>query len=268
LKPKAIPLKEEPDESSDNLDMFFTDVGGGSMEDVAETDGLDDEDADTNATREVKLYVVESGLIIYDGSGPLTQDLLDSAGIYLLTGNNEVYLWIGKDADPEKKSSSTRSAWYLHRHLSLPSTTAIVRIHEGLETAIFKQLFAAWNEVDEDAGYTDSRIAEIHRSADEEDQVEDGELSKHREFLLESVRTDLHSLHTGVEILQRGSFKTRPQEDKEWYIEKLTKAYNRVIGKLDMYMKTGETDKATEELITEYKDRVLGYKETLFHMST
>lgn len=219
----------------------------------------------------VELYVVESGTKIYDGSevdltGPLIQDLLDSAGIYLLTGNNEVYLWIGKDADHKKKTYSMGLAQRLLDKLSLPFK-AINRIPEGLEPAIFKQFFAAWNEVDEDADYTDSRIAEIHRSADEEDQVEDGELSKHREFLLESVRTDLHSLHTGVEILKGESFKTRPQEDKERYIEKLTKAYNRVIRKLDMYMKTGETDKATEELITEYKNVALRYKETIEYIS-
>jgi len=145
------------DEYSDNLDMFFTELGGGSMDDVAETDGLDDEDADTNATREVKLYAVEDGSEV---AGPLNQELLDSAGIYLLTGNKaEVYLWIGKDADSEKKSSSMKSAEQLLASLSLPSTSRIVRIPEGLETAIFKQLFAAWNEVDEDGGYTDSRIA-------------------------------------------------------------------------------------------------------------
>ena len=35
--------------------MFFTELGGGSMDDVVETDGLDDEDADTNATRQVDI---------------------------------------------------------------------------------------------------------------------------------------------------------------------------------------------------------------------
>ena len=75
------------------------------------------------------------------------------------------------------------------------------------------------------------------------------------------------SLSRGVRDLQLESFRTRPQEDKETIIEKLTDKCNKVIGQLDEYMKIAETDKATEELITQDKNRVLGYLETIRYIS-
>merc|ERR1712107_687630 len=36
----------------------------------------------------------------------------------------------------------------------------LVRVLEGLETAIFKQFFSVWNELDEEAGYPESKVAQ------------------------------------------------------------------------------------------------------------
>merc|ERR1712212_284162 len=103
-------------------------------------------------------------------------------------------------------------------------------------------------------------IKEIHRSADEEDLVEDGELSKFRD----SVRREIHYLDRALIPLKLRSVISRhDQEDKEKNIEILTNRCNRTIENLDKYMKTEETDQATEEWITEYKDTVLGYLKIL-----
>merc|ERR1712212_789817 len=104
-------------------------------------------------------------------------------------------------------------------------------------------------------------IKEIHRSADEEDLVEDGELSKYRE----SVRREILYLNRDLRDVKMGSVIARYDQswDKEKKIEMLTNRCNRMIEKLDKYMKTEETDQATEEWITECKDTVLGYLKIL-----
>jgi len=85
---------------------------------------------------------------------PLSQQSLDSQKVCVLYGGkNEIYVWVGKESEGSSK------IWSESFLQNAPKSSKIVRVGEGLETALFKQYFASWDETDDDAGL-DSRIAE------------------------------------------------------------------------------------------------------------
>ena len=84
--------------------------------------------------------------------------MLDNTDVFLLVdGGKNVFLWIGKAASKDEKLNAMNAT---ESYIKSADATTIVRVLEGLETAIFKQYFTAWNEIDKESE-TLSNIAGI-----------------------------------------------------------------------------------------------------------
>ncbi|XP_023327211.1 gelsolin, cytoplasmic [Eurytemora carolleeae] len=151
---------EVVDEFSENMDKFFSELGSGSVDDLQEAEEDTDEASDLTVLREKKMYV----LITFEfvSGPPFKQTMLDNTDVFLLVGGGtNIFLWIGKAASKEEKLAAMSAAEHFLKNSDIISSAArIVRILEGLETAMFKQYFTAWNEIDDDSPKTYSNIAD------------------------------------------------------------------------------------------------------------
>lgn len=80
------------------------------------------------------------------GRAPLTKDLLDTNDCFILDGETEIFVWVGKGATKEeRKESMIHAANYL-KQSGKPNWIPITRVAEGGETPLFKGKFKAWPE--------------------------------------------------------------------------------------------------------------------------
>lgn len=153
------------DEFSGNFDKFFDALGSGSLDTIPEV-GEDDSVVSMEAKQQTKLYVLRGDKFEEVGGVPLRQDMLDNTDVFLLVGGkNQLFLWIGRQADKEEKLAALKAGEQFIDDGNFQDGANLVRVMEGLETALFKQFFAHWNEVDGDEeegiGYfTESHVAQ------------------------------------------------------------------------------------------------------------
>jgi hypothetical protein len=79
--------------------------------------------------------------------GPLTRDLLERNGVYILDCEEEVYLWIGKYSSADIRSAALKLAEALIQH-SKSSWVQVVTVHDSNEPILFKSKFPGWVEND------------------------------------------------------------------------------------------------------------------------
>jgi len=129
-----------------NFDKFFETLGEGSMDEIPEDDG-DDEETSKMSKKTIKLYKIEDNSTSIVSEAPLKQEMLESDNAYIVYGGAEgIFVWIGKGASKEEKIKVFDVADKLIADNGLKKGTKITRVVEGIETAIFKQFFASWNE--------------------------------------------------------------------------------------------------------------------------
>jgi len=131
-----------------NFDKFFETLGEGSMDEIADEDG-DDEETSLMSKKTIKLYKIEDSEVTVVSESPLTQEMLESDNAFIVYGGAEgIFVWIGKGASKEEKIKVFDVADKLIADNGLSKGTKITRVVEGIETAIFKQFFVSWNEND------------------------------------------------------------------------------------------------------------------------
>ncbi|XP_031199965.1 villin-like protein isoform X2 [Mastomys coucha] len=99
----------------------------------------------------VRLYhVCEKGtdLVVQEvATRPLTQDLLQEAGCYLLDqGGFKIYMWQGRKSSPlEKKAALSRAVGFIQAK-GYPNYTNVEVVNDGSESTAFQQLFWTWSK--------------------------------------------------------------------------------------------------------------------------
>lgn len=99
----------------------------------------------------VRLYhVCEKGtdLVVQElATRPLTQDLLQEDGCYLLDqGGFKIYMWQGRKSSPqEKKAALSRAVGFIQAK-GYPSYTNVEVVNDGAESTAFQQLFWTWSK--------------------------------------------------------------------------------------------------------------------------
>lgn len=79
-------------------------------------------------------------------AGRLQKGALQSDGLYLVVGSSsKLYLWIGRTVAPDLKREAMNCAMAYIKFASLPASTAIQRVSEGVETSTFKGEFYMWD---------------------------------------------------------------------------------------------------------------------------
>ncbi|XP_006512124.1 villin-like protein isoform X2 [Mus musculus] len=99
----------------------------------------------------VRLYhVCEKGtdLVVQElATRPLTQDLLQEDGCYLLDqGGFKIYMWQGRKSSPqEKKAALSRAVGFIQAK-GYPNYTNVEVVNDGAESTAFQQLFWSWSK--------------------------------------------------------------------------------------------------------------------------
>ncbi|XP_015272840.1 PREDICTED: advillin [Gekko japonicus] len=97
---------------------------------------------------------------------PLVQEMLNHDDCYILDhGGMKIYVWKGKGATKVEKQTAMSKALEFMKMQGYPYSTNIETVHDGAESAMFKQLFQKWTVQDQTVGlgktYTVGQIAKV-----------------------------------------------------------------------------------------------------------
>lgn len=118
---------------------------------------ISDEVADQQQKSNIFLYrVSDSGgkmQVAEEAQRPLVQEMLNHDDCYILDhGGMKIYVWKGKGASKLEKQTSMTKALEFMKMKGYPCSTNLETIHDGAESAIFKQLFQKWTVQDQTVG--------------------------------------------------------------------------------------------------------------------
>ncbi|MBN3271043.1 ADSV protein, partial [Polyodon spathula] len=141
---------------------------------LPEGDDNDDEVADVSNRKLAKLYMVsdESGTMqvtLVSEENPFNQSLLLSEECFILDNgtNRRIFVWKGKNANPEERKTAMKTAEGFLKQMGYPQNTQVQVLPEGGETPIFKQFFKDWKEKNQSEGFgkvfVTERIANIEQ---------------------------------------------------------------------------------------------------------
>uniref|UniRef100_A0A8C4T6P5 Scinderin n=2 Tax=Erpetoichthys calabaricus TaxID=27687 RepID=A0A8C4T6P5_ERPCA len=128
--------------------------------------------ADISNRKLAKLYMVNSSgsmqVSMVADENPFPQKLLLSEECFILDhGTNKIiYVWKGKNANPNERKTAMATAEGFIKQMGYPPNTQVSYVlPEGGETPTFKQFFMDWRDIDQSEGfgkvYVTERIAKI-----------------------------------------------------------------------------------------------------------
>ncbi|XP_062975763.1 advillin [Elgaria multicarinata webbii] len=131
---------------------------------------VSDEVVDQQQKANITLYrVSDSGgkmQVTEEAGRPLMQEILRHDDCYILDhGGMKVYVWKGKGASKVEKQTAMSKALEFLKMKGYPSSTNLETVHDGAESAMFKQLFRKWTVQDQTAGlgkaYNIGKVAKV-----------------------------------------------------------------------------------------------------------
>lgn len=134
----------------DDTAEFFKSIGGtGKVKSAAE--GGDDAGFERAKQADIKLYRVSdaSGKMTMTevGCAPLKREQLDTNDCFILdVGGSGIFVWIGKKATKDEKSSAMKFGTNFIAQKKYPSHTPVTKVNESGETPLFKANFSNWTE--------------------------------------------------------------------------------------------------------------------------
>jgi hypothetical protein len=111
----------------------------------------------SEAPRDPRLYSCSNatGQVVVEEIFDFCQDDLDNSDVFLLDVWSEVYVWLGKNANPdEKKQGMTVAQQFVQKSGTRSADTPIVLVPSGQEPPMFTSAFLGWDTTIA-AGYED-----------------------------------------------------------------------------------------------------------------
>lgn len=113
------------------------------------------QDAQTLA---VKLFwITLQGKLTQTGSGRLKRSMLEANKCYMLDGDTQIFVWMGRTTSITERKASISAAENFLRAQEKPVNTHLAFLTEGSETAIFKSYFDDWPRTAEPKLYEEGR---------------------------------------------------------------------------------------------------------------
>lgn len=131
---------------------------------------VSDEAVEKQQRTSVSLYRVSDSegkmQVTEEARRPLVQEMLNRDDCYILDhGGMKIYVWKGKGATKVEKQTAMSKALEFMQMQGYPYSTNIETVHDGAESAMFKQLFQKWTVQDQTVGlgktYTVGQIAKV-----------------------------------------------------------------------------------------------------------
>ncbi|XP_059849789.1 gelsolin a isoform X1 [Hypanus sabinus] len=134
----------------------------------------DDIKADVSNRKLAKLYKVsnasgEVNISLVSAENPFRQDMLQSEDSFILDNgsNGMIFVWKGKQADPEERKAALKGAEEFISKMGYPKHTQVQILPESGETPLFKQFFKNWVDLNQTQGmgtcYISGQIAKIEK---------------------------------------------------------------------------------------------------------
>ncbi|XP_069769843.1 scinderin-like [Narcine bancroftii] len=133
------------------------------------SEGSDDEDvvADISNRKMAKLYMVSDAsgsmkVSLVSGENPFSCDLLLTDECFILDNgaDRKIFVWKGKNANPEERKAAMKTAEGFIAKMGYPSNSQIQVLPEGGETPTFKQFFKNWKDLDQSEGFGKVYVSE------------------------------------------------------------------------------------------------------------
>jgi len=93
----------------------------------------------------------------------LTQNLLDTNDCFILDGQSEIFVWVGKGSTPAEKKESMLTAQAFIKQFGYPDYTPITRCVEGGETPLFKEKFPNWVSKEKPTAAGTPKVAKVEQ---------------------------------------------------------------------------------------------------------
>ncbi|XP_027018717.2 gelsolin-like isoform X2 [Tachysurus fulvidraco] len=133
-----------------------------------------DSDTDSSNKKMAKLYKVSDAsgnmsITLVAAENPFSQNALESTECFILDHgcNGKVFVWKGKEANPEERRAGMKAAEQFIQRMGYPIHTQVQSLPENGETPLFKQFFKSWHDVAQTEGmgkgYVSNKIAKIKK---------------------------------------------------------------------------------------------------------
>ncbi|KAM6473002.1 advillin [Liasis olivaceus] len=137
---------DDEEASSDLMKVLESELGERTQEIKP---AISDEVVDQQQKASLSLYcVTDSGgemQITEEAKRPLRQELLNHNDCYILDhSGTKIYVWKGKGATKLEKQTAMSKAMEFIKKKGYSSSTSVETVHDGAESAMFKQLFQNW----------------------------------------------------------------------------------------------------------------------------
>ncbi|MCI4392768.1 hypothetical protein PGIGA_G00149800 [Pangasianodon gigas] len=134
----------------------------------------DDSETDSSNRKMATLYKVsdargEMSITLVAAENPFSQSALESTDCFILDhgSNGKIFVWKGKEANPEERSAGMKAAEEFIQRMGYPKHTQVQILPENGETPLFKQFFKSWHDVAQTEGmgkgYVSNKIAKIKK---------------------------------------------------------------------------------------------------------
>ncbi|XP_032905039.1 gelsolin isoform X1 [Amblyraja radiata] len=134
----------------------------------------DDIKADASNRKLAKLYKVSNAsggisISLVSAENPFKQDTLQPEDCFILDNgsNGMIFVWKGKQADPEERKAALKGAEDFISKMGYPQHTQVQILPESGETPLFKQFFKNWVDLYQTQGmgtcYISGQIAKIEK---------------------------------------------------------------------------------------------------------
>ncbi|CAB1453805.1 unnamed protein product [Pleuronectes platessa] len=182
LKATGVAIEIRDNERGGSPDIVYIEEGS-EPEEVIELLGpkpdlppatSDDSSADTKNKNVASLYLISDvtgsmKTTIVADKNPFQQDMLSISDCYILdnAGDKTIYVWKGKEANPEERKGALEAANKFIKDKNYPQYTKVRVLPAGAETAMFKQFFFNWLDKYETTGpskaYIIGKIAQVEQ---------------------------------------------------------------------------------------------------------
>ncbi|XP_067860032.1 adseverin isoform X2 [Heptranchias perlo] len=107
-----------------------------------------------------KLYMVSDAsgsmkVSLVSAENPFSCDLLLTDECFILDNgaDRKIFVWKGKNANPEERKAAMKTAEGFIKQMGYPSNSQIQVLPEGGETPTFKQFFKNWKDINQSEGF-------------------------------------------------------------------------------------------------------------------
>uniref|UniRef100_A0A8C9UAN1 Gelsolin n=1 Tax=Scleropages formosus TaxID=113540 RepID=A0A8C9UAN1_SCLFO len=174
LKATQVAKGIRDNERSGRAQLYICDEGG-EKEKILEILGpkpdlpdgqADDVKADASNRKLAKLYKVSNAtgdmtIAMVAAENPFSQSALESSDCFILDHGSDgrIFVWKGKEANREERQAAMKAADEFIKKMGYPKHTQVQILPDSGETALFKQFFKQWRDVDQTVDLGSVRVS-------------------------------------------------------------------------------------------------------------